>query len=213
MPLPTSGEIKVSQINTELSRASNTANSNFAGGTTPQTGSLFKLGEAGGVNQTAPHAMSEFYGYGLSPFFSHISGAINIGSQDGYEDLACDTGGVFNDQPITFQDKTYGDGNEADSIWQIDVPSNYMSSPGYGSISATLISGLIDDFRLYYSANSTGPWTLASSGFSTYRNFSYNTGNSSSINYVRIQIGKDGGDEDTLYTANIELVYSFNECV
>jgi len=63
MPLPSSGEIKVSQINTELGRTSNTANSNFAGGTTPQTGSLFKLGEAGGVDQTAPHKMSEWYGY------------------------------------------------------------------------------------------------------------------------------------------------------
>jgi hypothetical protein len=63
MPLPSSGEIKVSQINTELGRTSNTANSNFAGGSTPQTGSLFKLGEAGGVNQTAPHKMSEWHGY------------------------------------------------------------------------------------------------------------------------------------------------------
>lgn len=63
MPLPSSGQISVSDINTELGRASNTANSNLAGGTTPQTGSLFKLGEAGGINQTAPHAMSEWYGY------------------------------------------------------------------------------------------------------------------------------------------------------
>jgi hypothetical protein len=63
MPLPSSGQISVSAINTELGRASNTANSNFAGGTTPQSGSLFKLGEAGGINQTAPHAMSEWYNY------------------------------------------------------------------------------------------------------------------------------------------------------
>ena len=63
MPLPSSGQISVSDINTELGRTSNTANSNFAGGTTPQSGSLFKLGEAGGVNQTAPHKMSEWYGY------------------------------------------------------------------------------------------------------------------------------------------------------
>lgn len=63
MPLPSSGQISVSEINTELDRASNTANSNFAGGTTPQSGSLFKLGEAGGINQTAPHKMSEWYGY------------------------------------------------------------------------------------------------------------------------------------------------------
>lgn len=63
MPIPNDGEIRVSQINTELSRSSNTANSNFAGGTTPQTGSLFKLGEADNINQTAPHAMSEWRNY------------------------------------------------------------------------------------------------------------------------------------------------------
>jgi hypothetical protein len=62
MPLPSSGQISVSDINTELGRASNTANSNFAGGTTPQSGSLFKLGFPN-INQTAPHAMSEWYGY------------------------------------------------------------------------------------------------------------------------------------------------------
>ena len=65
MPIPSSGEIRVSQINTELSRASNAPNTRFANGTIPQTGTLFKLGEAGGVNQTAPHALSEWYNYGL----------------------------------------------------------------------------------------------------------------------------------------------------
>lgn len=69
MPLPSSGQISVSDINTELGRASNTANSNFAGGTTPQTGSLFKLGEAGGVNQTAPHKISEWQPYPLEANF------------------------------------------------------------------------------------------------------------------------------------------------
>lgn len=67
MPLPSSGTISISDINTELGRTSNTANSNFAGGTTPQTGSLFKLGETGCINQTASHKMSEWYGY---PFCS-----------------------------------------------------------------------------------------------------------------------------------------------
>ena len=80
MPLPSSGEIRVSQINTELGRTSNTANSNFAGGTTPQTGSLFKLGEAGCVNQAASHKMSEWYGYPFcSPDLGFIQGSVYLG--------------------------------------------------------------------------------------------------------------------------------------
>ena len=83
MPLPSSGTISISDINTELGRTSNTANSNFAGGTTPQTGSLFKLGETGCINQTASHKMSEWYGY---PFCSQATdlgpttiGSVNVG--------------------------------------------------------------------------------------------------------------------------------------
>jgi hypothetical protein len=89
MPLPSSGQISVSDINTELGRASNTANSNFAGGTTPQSGSLFKLGEAGGINQTAPHAMSEWYSYdhglGLSSALATKSGQYNCSSYESIE--------------------------------------------------------------------------------------------------------------------------------
>lgn len=78
MPIPSSGEIKVSQINTELGRTSNTANSNFAGGTTPQTGSLFKLGEVGCINQTSPHKMSEWYGYPHCPDLGFTIGAVYL---------------------------------------------------------------------------------------------------------------------------------------
>lgn len=64
MPIPGSGAISMSMFNTELGRASNTANSSLAGGTTPAVGSLFWLAnQSGSLNQTAPHAMSEWYGY------------------------------------------------------------------------------------------------------------------------------------------------------
>jgi hypothetical protein len=64
MAIPGSGAISMSMFNTELGRASNTANSSLAGGTTPAVGSLFWLGgQSGSLNQTSPHAMSEWYGY------------------------------------------------------------------------------------------------------------------------------------------------------
>jgi hypothetical protein len=80
MPLPSSGQISVSDINTELGRTSNTANSNFAGGSTPQSGSLFKLGEAGGVNQTAPHAMSEWYNFSSAADLGFTIGEKSLGN-------------------------------------------------------------------------------------------------------------------------------------
>jgi len=52
-------------FNTELGRASNQSNSSLAGGSTPAVGSLFWLAnQSGSLNQTAPHAMSEWRGYG-----------------------------------------------------------------------------------------------------------------------------------------------------
>lgn len=116
MPLPSSGEIKVSQVNTELGRTSNTANSNFAGGTTPQTGSLFKLGEAGGVDQTAPHKMSEWHGYPLEADFGLYSDTSLIDSDwrgtgssnwDGFGGTSCiddiNLYGTFSESSSTFK--------------------------------------------------------------------------------------------------------------
>jgi hypothetical protein len=116
MPLPSSGEISVSDINTELGRTSNTANSNFAGGTTPQSGSLFKLGEAGGVNQTAPHKMSEWYNWPSEADFGlySVAGIIDAewrgtGSSnwDGLGGTSCSNDinlyGSFNETSSTFK--------------------------------------------------------------------------------------------------------------
>lgn len=64
MPLPASGPISMSMINTELGRSINTANSRFSVGSVPATPSVFWLGgQSGSLNQTAPHAMSEFYSF------------------------------------------------------------------------------------------------------------------------------------------------------
>ena len=67
MTLPTSGPLGASDINTEANRSSN-ANAPLSGDSaTPQTGSLVKIYENSGVNQSAPHSYSEFYGKTFTP--------------------------------------------------------------------------------------------------------------------------------------------------
>jgi hypothetical protein len=64
MAIPASGPVSMSMLNVELGRSFNTANSALAGSSTPSIGSLFYLGaQSGSLNQTAPHAISEWYGY------------------------------------------------------------------------------------------------------------------------------------------------------
>jgi hypothetical protein len=62
MTLPVSGQISANDINVEATR-SGTANAPLSGtSSTPQAGSLVKIYENSGVNQSAPHSYSEFHG-------------------------------------------------------------------------------------------------------------------------------------------------------
>jgi hypothetical protein len=64
MAIPVSGPLSISQFNTELGRTSTQANSQLAGAVTPQVGSLVYIaGQLGTLNQTAPFAFSDWYGY------------------------------------------------------------------------------------------------------------------------------------------------------
>jgi hypothetical protein len=64
MPIPGSGPISMSMLNVEVGKALNAANTLLAGGSVPTVGSLFYLGgQSGSLNQTAPHNISEWYGY------------------------------------------------------------------------------------------------------------------------------------------------------
>ena len=63
MSLPSSGEISMHDINTEMSDTDLNSNEiKLAGGSTPLAISLFGAASSA-VNKQAPHRMSEFHGY------------------------------------------------------------------------------------------------------------------------------------------------------
>jgi len=75
MTLPSSGPLGASDINSEAGRSSS-ANAPLSGSSsTPQAGSLVKLYEDSGVNQSAPHSYSEFYGKTFATLTAFLSGA------------------------------------------------------------------------------------------------------------------------------------------
>ena len=73
MTLPVSGQISANDINVEATR-SGTANAPLSGtSSTPQAGSLVKIYEDSGVNQSAPHSYSEFHGKSYSSVTAYSS--------------------------------------------------------------------------------------------------------------------------------------------
>lgn len=66
MAIPASGPVSMSMLNTELGRSTNASNTLLAGAETPVSPALFYLANQSssvGIDQTAPHSMSEFYSY------------------------------------------------------------------------------------------------------------------------------------------------------
>jgi hypothetical protein len=78
MALPSSGTISANMINVEANLAG-TTNAPLSGtSSTPQAGSLVKIYQGAGVNQSAPHAYSEFYG--KSYLYQQIYGSTGANS-------------------------------------------------------------------------------------------------------------------------------------
>ncbi len=73
MALPSSGQISFSDIRTELSLSGTVF---MAGSSIPVSSSLFGTASSA-VNKTAPHKISEFYGY------THVSGGGGGGGSPG----------------------------------------------------------------------------------------------------------------------------------
>ena len=99
MPIPSSGQFSIGQIKTELGIACNATNYPLAGSAVPLQSSVFgRGGNFGIVNQTAPHALSEFRGYNAivsSNLLLYINAAV-INSYIGSGTLVNDLSGNAN---------------------------------------------------------------------------------------------------------------------
>jgi len=150
------------------------------------------------------------------PYFIHQSGAYNISDNQG--SVAECTGSDYNDE-ITFTDATYGDGNSAFSIWKVDFPLDEMEL-GLDYYSSLMVkqNGTgdpgIDSVKLFSGNTVTGPWTLEATGVSSNNYTVFISGSSwTAPKYIKIEIDKQDGSENTLYPINLKLYQLYNSCV
>jgi len=151
------------------------------------------------------------------PYFVHQSGAYNISDNQGnYHD---DCGGILVDDVITFTDATYGDGNSASSIWKVDLPLDEMQL-GLNTFSYIQVDHAdsgdpgIDSVKLFSADSVSGPWTLKDTGTYSVNNYRvfFSINNVAPPKYIKIEIEKQDGSENTLYPMNLSLARTINEC-
>ena len=151
------------------------------------------------------------------PYFVHQSGAYNISDNQGnYHD---DCGGILVDDKITVTDATYGDGNSASSIWKVDLPLDEMEL-GVNSFSYIEVNHTdsgdpgINSVKLFSGDSASGPWTLKNTGTYSVNNYnvSFSISNVTPPKYIKIEIEKQNGSENTLYPMNLSLARKINDC-
>jgi len=139
MALPAPGNsISANQINVEANR-SGTANAPLSGtSSTPQAGSLVKIYENSGVNQSAPHAYSEFYSKTYSTLTSFTSAIAETGlsctqtlNQTYYHD-GSGTYPVANDTVYT---NSGGTTTLANGVYRLDNNTRFTIFGGSGVVS------------------------------------------------------------------------------
>ena len=131
MALPQPGNpISANMINVEASRAGTTANTKLAGASTPQAGSLVKIYQTANppVNQSAPHAYSEFYGRSFPTTTSYSS------SQMGVFLANCNFNGNLNPLNQTYYHNGSGQYPTAGDICYSDSAGTSVLAAGYYTI-------------------------------------------------------------------------------
>ena len=125
MGLQYSGQISMGNINVELGRANNTANTSLAGGVTPVSGSLFGIADST-INKVAPHRISEFYGY--SRDYVQFNGLYSIGYSGTVNNTVNVIGGPHSFSAVATQ---YGGGTTSTNITVNGITRNaYQSGNG-----------------------------------------------------------------------------------
>ena len=131
MSLPSSGEIKASQINTEAGRSSSAEAPLSGDSSTPQAGSLVKIYEGAGVNQSAPHSYSEFYGVTFSLELSDLF--IEEFTYTGYYDSSIGNASNLSNGDIIYTDQALTTTLPADTYYQVasSASTTHCSQSGY----------------------------------------------------------------------------------
>ena len=140
MALPSSGEIKASQINTEAGRSSNAEAPLSGSSSTPQAGSLVKIYEGAGVNQSAPHSYSEFHGITFSRTLLNVFTYETSNSSDYYYD-----GSIGDAVNLSSGDAIYTDSALTTTLGQGTYVQNRSNDPEYhcdNSESCDMIMGI-----------------------------------------------------------------------
>ena len=133
MALPGSGTISANMINAEVPGRSATANAPLSGGSsTPQTGSLVKLYATASppVNQSAPHAYSEFYGRSFVSLTSYSSSTMGVFNQ------ACSFNGFNPCCTQTYYHDGSGSTPPAGDTWYSESAGTNVLAAGYYNINA-----------------------------------------------------------------------------
>jgi len=136
MPLLSSGQIKMSQINSELGRTSTSANSALKNLSTGATVSL-NGSSTSKPNGTAPHSMSEWHGYNHSA--SSVSYSSRVMAYD--EDLSSNACNGETTTTIYYDDSTTWNG--AETIW-------YTSNTGATEVNTGYYSGVFESYGYFY---------------------------------------------------------------
>lgn len=137
MAIGVSGPISMSMLNKEVGRSISLANTTLAGSDAPAVGSLFYLGNqatSGTIDQNAPHAISEWYGYTILKesdiVFDTSSEFINITTTGGFS---------FTHTPVNTPDGVL--------VFALDETSantaNRVTSVTYGGSALSLITSAI----------------------------------------------------------------------
>ena len=136
MPLLSSGQLKMSQINQELGRTSTSGNSALKNLSTGATVSL-NSSATSKPNGTAPHAMSEWHGYNHSASSTtYTSRIMEYGEDTAYQ--ACNDGSaatIYHDEEDTW--------NEEGVTW-------YTSNTGATEVEPGFYKGIFDTYGYGY---------------------------------------------------------------